>query len=330
MALLIHRSSLHLTWRKIFQQNFRDFGSLADFLQLTPSQRLEVLTDPNFPFNVPLRLAQKMEKGSLADPLVRQFIPLKSEVISTGGFIADPIGDCASKKSPKLLHKYKGRALLVCTGACAMHCRYCFRQHFDYEQEDKTFEEEINLIKLDSSIQEVILSGRDPLSLSDRILESLLEKLSAIPHIQRIRFHTRFIIGIPERVDEAFLSLLKAIPKQIIFVTHINHPREMDADVLQSIKNLKEIGIVLLNQSVLLKGVNDTFETLLELSEQLVNCGIMPYYLHQLDKVAGSAHFEVSEEIGKKLIQELNKSLPGYAVPKYVREVAGEPSKIPI
>lgn len=333
MTLQIHNAGIRHSqvpsaWRQVFQRNIRDWKVLADFLELSNEQRDQILTDSRFPLNIPLRLAKKMKKGSLEDPLLKQFLPMKSEAILQLGFGLDPVGDCQSRKSPQLLHKYAGRVLLVATGVCAMHCRYCFRQHFDYGSEDKSFDAELELIRKDESIHEVILSGGDPLALSDRALKSLLERISAIPHIKRIRFHTRFIVGIPERIDESFMSILEGIRPQIVFVLHINHPEEIDEDIIKSVKALLKAGVVVLNQSVLLKGVNDDLKTLSELCEKLVNSGVMPYYLHQLDKVAGAAHFEVSEEKGKMLIQELNKLLPGYAVPKYVREVTGEPGKL--
>lgn len=211
-----------------------------------------------------------------------------------------------------------------------MHCRYCFRQHFDYETEDKSFDKELSLIAADESIAEVILSGGDPLSLPDRILHSLLTRIAEIPHIKRIRFHTRFIIGIPERIDDAFLEMIKSVKKQFFFVIHINHGNELDEEILNRVRDLQNLGAVVLNQTVLLKGINDDVATLLTLCKGLVDHGILPYYLHQLDRVAGAAHFEVEEEKGKKLIQQLNEVLPGYAVPKYVREVTGEPAKVAI
>lgn len=231
------------------------------------------------------------------------------------------------RKEAKLLHKYKGRALLVCTSVCAMHCRYCFRQNFAYDTANKSFSQELALIREDPSLHEIILSGGDPLSLSDNRLQELFVELSSIPHITRIRFHTRFPIGIPERITHAFMALLQSLPQQIWFVLHINHYRELDEDIIRKIRELQKIGVVVLNQSVLLKGVNDNVETLKELCEQLVNHGVLPYYLHQLDRVQGAAHFEVDEKKGQQLIQALAAQLPGYAVPKYVREIPGEPNK---
>lgn len=319
-------SSSSSSWRSIQRESFTRVEALADFLQLNEEQRTHILFRPNFPFQVPLRLAQKMAKRTLDDPLVKQFLPLVQELDLHAGFVSDPVCDAAFQKENKLLQKYHGRVLLVCTSACAMHCRYCFRQNFDYSSA-KGFEEEFVIIEKDLSIQEVILSGGDPLSLSNETLESILNFLATCRHIRRIRFHTRFPIGIPERIDEDFLNLIASLPQQIYFVIHCNHFHELDEDIFQRLKMLQRLGCIVLNQAVLLKGVNDDAHVLRELAEQLVNRGILFYYLHQLDKVKGAAHFEVEEEKGHALIAEMAKHLPGYAVPKYVREIAGEPNK---
>lgn len=316
-------------WRLILKKNFTRVESLADFLELNEEQRAQLVLKPKFPLQVPLRLAEKMMKGTLEDPLVRQFLPTCQELDSRSDFMVDPVCDAAFREEGKLLHKYEGRVLLVCTSACAMHCRYCFRQNFDYETE-KLFEKELAWIEQDLSIHEVILSGGDPLSLSDEALGDLLERLSKFPHVRRIRLHTRFPIGIPERIDEDFLSLLLSLPQQVYVIIHCNHPRELDNEVLESLKALQRIGCVVMNQAVLLRGVNDDVHTLKQLCEQLANQGILSYYLHQLDRVQGAAHFEVTEGEGHVLMAEIAKQLPGYAVPKYVREVAGEPYKTPL
>jgi EF-P beta-lysylation protein EpmB len=317
-------------WKQVLRKNFVHWEKLSDFLELTPEQRTHIEPQPKFALNLPLRLAEKIRKGCLEDPILRQFLPTKEERINKLHFVADPVGDCAVRKKGKLLHKYSDRVLLLCTSACAMHCRYCFRQNFDYETGSNAFDQEIELIAADPALHEVILSGGDPLSLSNDALGRLLGKLAAIPHVKRIRFHSRFPIGIPERIDCAFLQLLNQSETQIWFVVHVNHPRELDEEVLSSLKRVQRQGVAVLNQSVLLKGVNDDFETLKELSQVLVNNGILPYYLHQLDPVFGSAHFEVEQEKGLSLIKELTTKLSGYAVPKYVKEIAGQPSKVEI
>lgn len=314
-------------WRRILRSNFTNWRELSTFLELNEQQQSEIAIRPDFPLNLPLRLAQKIAKGTLDDPILRQFLPTHAEAKVMPGFAADPVGDEHCQKTSKLLQKYTGRVLLVCTSACAMHCRYCFRQNFDYDVDQKGFAKELEQIGEDPTIREVILSGGDPLSLSDTMLEGLFQDLSTIPHLKRLRFHTRFPIGIPERIDQSFLSLLERVPLQIWFVIHANHPRELDVDVLSALQRLQKRGVTVLNQSVLLKGVNDSADVLVELSEKLVDHGILPYYLHQLDRVQGSGHFEVPEAEGHALIQEMQNRLSGYAVPKYVREVSGEPSK---
>ncbi len=307
-----------------------NWEKLADFLELSLEDRALIDSKPNFILNLPKRLAEKIEKGNLKDPLLLQFLPTLAEKVALSSYVNDPTEDNTFCKSSKLLQKYQNRALLICTSACAMHCRYCFRQNFDYDQQGTIFEKEIEIISEDSSIHEIILSGGDPLSLSNAILENLFQRLSNIPHISRIRLHTRFPIGIPERIEPAFLSILKTIPKQLWFIIHVNHARELDDDVLAALANLRKLGIVLMNQSVLLRGVNDNIVSLKELCEKLVDNGIVPYYLHQLDRVAGSSHFDVPIEKGKWLISELRKQLSGYAIPTYVAEISGEHSKTPL
>jgi EF-P beta-lysylation protein EpmB len=322
-------SSAPPRWRQIQRETFTHWEKLADFLQLDTAQRDQILRKSTFPLLLPKRLADKIAKGTLDDPILKQFLPVVDEQTTALGFVSDPVSDATFRKESKLLHKYQGRVLLVCTSVCAMHCRYCFRQNFSYEQEDKTFRKELELIKQDNSIHEVILSGGDPLSLSDTVLKELLSQIAAIPHVKRIRFHTRFPIGIPERIDDAFLALLQETlkSKQIWFVVHTNHPAELDNDIFDALKRVQRLGIPVLNQAVLLKGVNDDLNTLLTLCETLADQGIQPYYLHQLDRVASASHFEVEPEKGRALIRELTTRLSGYAVPRYVQEIAGEASK---
>ncbi|MDP1835257.1 MAG: KamA family radical SAM protein [Chlamydiales bacterium] len=315
-------------WREILRHNFTDWNALANFLELTDEQRQQIFSPRRFPLNLPRRLAEKIAKGTLDDPILRQFVPNKLEEVAQPGFGCDPVGDDSSMMTSKLLKKYQGRALLICTSACAMHCRYCFRQHFDYDVKDKLFHEELEAIRQDSSIHEVILSGGDPLSLSDNHLKHLVQDIADIPHVKRLRFHSRFPIGIPERVDEVFLSLFDSTRLSLWFVIHSNHASELDEDVLAALQRLKRRGFMLLNQAVLLRGVNDTADSLAALCEKLANNGVLPYYLHQLDRAKGVGHFEVSEEEGHALIKAVSARLSGYAVPKYVREVAGEANKI--
>lgn len=318
---------MQFDWRSILRTNLTNIDEVASFLELTADQRHLLAKRSDFVVNIPRRLAEKMTKGSLEDPLFRQFVPLDEERLASPLFICDPVGDAHFRKTPKLLHKYHGRALIVTTGACAMHCRYCFRQNYDYMTEKKSFQKELDSIRADNSIKEIILSGGDPLSLPDHRLQELLDGLALIPHIQRVRFHSRFPVGIPERITDSFLSMLQSYRFTYWFVCHVNHVRELDSDVLHAFKRLILAGIPVLNQSVLLKGVNDTVDAQVTLCETLVNHGIHPYYLHQLDRVQGTKHFEVEEEEGHRLIREMMKCLPGYAVPKYVKEICGEPNK---
>ncbi len=314
-------------WRHILRNNFTNLDKLVGFLEFTSEQRQQLLVDSKFGLNLPLRLAQKIVKGTFDDPILRQFVPTINESFVNPDFQLDPVDDQTFRKETKLLQKYAGRALLVCTSACAMHCRYCFRQNFTYDRQNRGFTKEIEMIRQDSSLNEIILSGGDPLSLDNEVLDDLLNGLENIPHVHRVRFHTRFPIGIPERIDEEFLTILKNRRVQLLFVIHVNHPHELDKDIFCSLKKLQTLGIPILNQSVLLKGVNDTIETQKQLSECLVNHGIMPYYLHQLDQVQGASHFKVEQSQGQNLIKELSTVLSGYAVPKYVKEIPGASSK---
>lgn len=317
-------------WSQILKTNFFHWDKLADFLCLSPEQKSAIEPKPRFRLNLPLRLASKMRKGDLSDPLLIQFLPTLKENENLESFVNDPVGDLSSCHTPKLLQKYEGRVLLICTNACAMHCRYCFRQNYPYETIESSFDQELKIIEANPSWQEVILSGGDPLSLSNETLKSLFHRLNNIPHVQRVRFHTRFPIGIPERIDNEFLNVLESLNKQVWFIIHSNHPAEFDQDVWSSLKAISKLGIPILNQSVLLRNVNDNIETMKSLCEQLVNHGITPYYLHQLDRVKGASHFEVPKEKGQWLIEELRKQLSGYAVPLYVSEIEGDPSKTPL
>ncbi|MEX1013461.1 MAG: KamA family radical SAM protein [Waddliaceae bacterium] len=319
-----------MKWQSILKSNFRDWKSLADFLQLNEEQTEKILKQSRFPLNLPRRLAEKIEKSTLDDPIFKQFVPMQNETVPSLKFVKEPVQDSQFCKSPKLLHKYEGRALILATSACAMHCRYCFRQNFPYESKVKGFEKEIEEVRSNPTITEIILSGGDPLSLSNRALDLLFNDLSSISHLKRIRFHTRFPIGIPERIDDGFLKILEATKLQVWFVLHINHVNELDDEIFSYLKELQKKGVVLLNQAVLLKGINDTIDAQKALCESLVNQGILPYYLHQLDRVEGASHFEVPEEEGTILIKELTKQLPGYGIPKYVREIPGKQSKTPL
>ncbi len=318
-------------WRAIQKENFHKLEDLMCFLELSPKKRAKLLNNPRFPLNLPRRLAAKIQKNTINDPIFRQFIALKEETSITKNFCSSPTEDEQFSKTPQLLQKYKGRVLLLVTSACAMHCRFCFRQNYPYDSSDKSYDKELAIIAKDPSILEIILSGGDPLSLSDAALQNLMTKIEAISHIKIVRFHTRFPIGIPERITENFLQIFRNSRLQFIFILHVNHPLELDEDVTASIKKIQILGIPTLTHTVLLKGVNDNLDTLLKLNTQLISHGILPYYLNQLDKIQGSAHFEVSKRKGKELCRLLRENLPGYAIPLYIEEIPfkGHKTSIP-
>jgi EF-P beta-lysylation protein EpmB len=284
-----------------------------------------------FPLRVPRGFVARMRKGDPHDPLLRQVLPLAEECLTAEGFGVDPVGDLAAMAVPGLLHKYKARVLLTVTGACAVHCRYCFRRHFPYTDANPAVDRwhaALEYIAGDASITEVILSGGDPLSLSDRRLAELARQLETIPHLRRLRLHTRLPIVLPERVNNELLDWLGDSKLKTVIVVHANHAQELDGPVRAALGTLKAAGAELLNQSVLLRGVNDSVDALADLSEALFEAGTLPYYLHMLDKVQGAAHFEVDETAARRLMQELQARLPGYLVPRLVREVPGGPGKL--
>ena len=284
----------------------------------------------NFPLRVPQNYINKMRYGDASDPLLRQVFPFIDEGIQVEGFVADPVGDSVAIKSPGMLQKYHGRALLVTTGACAIHCRYCFRRHFPYSESNplaSQWLQTLNALREDTSINEIILSGGDPLVLSDHKLANIVSEIENIKHIKRLRIHTRLPIVLPERVDSTLVSWLKNTRLQVIMVVHANHANEIDDEVANALELLHQVGCQLLNQAVLLKGVNDSAESLVMLSERLSEVNVMPYYLHLLDPVTGASHFDVPDQVGIKLINQIRKKLPGYLVPRLVREQQGEASK---
>jgi L-lysine 2,3-aminomutase len=286
-----------------------------------------------FPLRVPRAYAARMRKGDPTDPLLLQVLPAAAEIAATAGFSADPVGDLQAMPFPGVLHKYRGRVLLIATGACGIHCRYCFRRHFPYADANPAsgaWHQALDYIAKDTSITEVILSGGDPLVLADHRLADLAARLAAIPHLKRLRLHTRLPVVLPERIDAALLAWLGDSPLQKVMVIHANHPNEIGPDTQQAMRALRECGITVLNQSVLLRGINDDAAVLTALSESLFMAGVLPYYLHLLDKVQGAAHFEVSETTAVTLMAALQSHLPGYLVPRLVREIPGAPAKTPI
>lgn len=283
-----------------------------------------------FPLRVPRGFAARMAKGDAQDPLFLQVWAAPPEALDVAGFADDAVGDLKKVRPGGLIHKYQGRVLVMATGACAVHCRYCFRRHFPYGEQLASkdhWREALREIADDKSIDEVILSGGDPLSLPDEKLAEFAEALEFIPHVKRLRLHTRQPIVLPERVDDGLLRWLARGRLQKIMVLHANHANEIDEQVAAALKRLQLAGIALLNQSVLLRGVNDLADSLEKLSKRLFEVGVLPYYLHLLDRVRGTAHFEVDDEQARSLMRDLTARLPGYLLPRLVRESAGEPSK---
>jgi EF-P beta-lysylation protein EpmB len=285
-----------------------------------------------FGLRVPWSFVARMRPGDPADPLLRQVMPVAAELAEAPGFGPDPLAEGAAFKAPGLLQKYQGRALLIATGACAINCRYCFRREFPYSEQigNGALRQALEAISADPGIEEVILSGGDPLSLSDARLRALTELLAPIPHLRRLRVHTRLPVVLPARVDAGLLNWLRDLPWPVAIVLHANHGNEIDASVRAACASLRAAGAALLNQAVLLRGVNDSVAALSELSQRLFEAGVLPYYLHLLDRVRGTAHFEVPEATAQQLVGALAATLSGYLVPRLVREVPGAAAKITV
>lgn len=321
-------------WQSELAAAITDPGQLLKMLDL-PAKALGISTKNNqsFPLRVPRGFVARMRPGDPNDPLLRQVWPALAEEQQAPEFTTDPVGDQCAMHSPGVLQKYHGRSLIITTPACAIHCRYCFRRHFPYQQShasQQQWQSVVTSCKQDPSIQEVILSGGDPLTMSNSKLAALLEQLTNLASVRRIRIHSRVPIVLPSRVDAGLIEALQRCSKPIVFVVHVNHPNEIDAEVRSAMHTLKSEGITLLNQSVLLKGVNDDVQCLIQLSEQLFEAGILPYYLHLLDRVAGAMHFDIAHAQAQIIEQRLRDSLPGYLVPRLVREIAGARSKVPL
>ncbi len=317
-------------WQKELAEGFSNIQDLCDYLQLSFDDDI-FLTTMEFPLRVPREFADRMEKGDVNDPLLKQILPITDENIIFPNFEKDPVGDLNAMSETGVIHKYQGRALFIITGSCAINCRYCFRKNFpyaDFQLGTKKITQAIQYIKNNRDISEVILSGGDPLLLSDKKLFSIIHQLEEIDHITRIRIHSRIPIVLPNRITIDFCNTLSSIVKSIVIVVHSNHQNELNSAVRLACKRIKDVGIPLLNQSVLLKNINDNAEQLCELSERLFDFGIMPYYLHLLDKATGTGHFEVNQNKAILLMDEVKKQLPGYLVPKLVREQAGAANKI--
>ena len=323
------------SWQRELAAATRSPSDLLAQLRLTRTDFPEAISDSDlrFPLLVPQSYIQRMNSGEPCDPLLRQVLPVDDETHDAAGFILDAVGDEAARTAPGLLQKYQGRALLVTTGSCAIHCRYCFRREYPYQQEPRRLEhwdDAIDKLSQDTSISEVILSGGDPLMLPDARLEQLVSRVDAMSHIRRIRFHTRLPIVLPSRITQDFRSLCDSLNSQPIMVVHANHANEIASDCRDTLRKLVRWGMPVLNQSVLLRGINDTAEAQISLSRALIDIGVMPYYLHQLDRVKGTAHFEVPLETARHIIQQMRTQLPGYAIPQLVQEIPGELSKTPL
>ncbi len=318
-------------WQQSWRDAVRDPRELLRLLDLTDlAASLSDAAAAQFPLRVPRGFVAKMRRGDPRDPLLRQVLPVIDEERIVAGFALDAVGDDDARGATGVIHKYEGRALLVATGSCAVHCRYCFRRHFPYAEETaaaRHWHAALDYLRADAGIEEVLLSGGDPLSLSTAKLTEFTDALAGIHHVRRLRIHTRLPVVLPERVDAELLAWLRKLPQQVVIVIHANHANEFDAEVDAALDALRAAGATLLNQSVLLRGVNDNADDLAALSLRLFDAGVLPYYLHQLDRVSGAAHFEVDDDAARSLHAALMARLPGYLVPRLVREVAGEPNK---
>ncbi len=321
-------------WRQALKLAWMKPAELLDHLQLEACL-LDGIDQGQreFPLLAPAAFVGQIEKGNPFDPLFLQIFPQAVEKMQQKDLLQDPVGDLASKVSPALIHKYKGRALVITTGACAIHCRYCFRRHFPYSKasENRTnWQQSVNYIKQNPGISEVILSGGDPLMLSTKQLFELSHSLASLKQIKTLRIHSRIVTTLPERVNSEFLDWASQQPFRLVIVHHINHANEIGAQAKSAIRALTPYFQQQLNQAVLLKNVNDNFSVLFNLSEALFANNILPYYLHQMDPVASAGHFTCSDKSANKLMTKLRQNLPGYLVPKLVREIAGEESKTPV
>lgn len=320
-------------WRQLWREAVTDPRELLQLLDLDHLDARLPVGDAGFALRVPRGFVARMRRGDPADPLLLQVLPQLAELDTAAGFGPDAVGDLAARAAHGVLHKYQGRALLIASGSCAINCRYCFRRHFPYGEEIAAaaqWREALDYLRAEPGIEELILSGGDPLALSTTKLAELGDGLAGIGHVRRLRIHTRLPVVLPERVDAAFCAWLRSLPLQKVVVLHANHGNELDAGVAVACARLREAGATLLNQSVLLRGVNDDADVLAELSGRLFDCGVLPYYLHQLDRVQGAAHFEVDDTRAQALVESLRARLPGYLLPRLVREVAGGSAKQPL
>ena len=316
-------------WQKKLAEGFSSATALLSFLDL-PIDLASDEAEHQFKTRVPRGFAARMQPGNRYDPLLLQVLAAGKELIFHEGFDADPLAEAASNPLKGLIHKYQGRVLLTVTGACAVNCRYCFRRHFPYQNNNPGrlgWQPVLDYISQDPNIHEVILSGGDPLLATESILTPLLTELAMIPHLQTLRIHTRIPVVLPERINAPFIELLTGNRLNKVVVLHSNHPQELHAEVSLACSALRQAGCHLLNQSVLLAGINDKPQILVALSEKLFSMGVLPYYLHLLDRVQGAAHFDVPLNRALDIFQALQANLPGYLVPRLVREEPGKKNK---
>jgi EF-P beta-lysylation protein EpmB len=329
----IHSPEHRPAWQTLLQASVKSSDELLRLLEIDPATLNIRPLASDFPLRVPPGFVDRMVRGDSNDPLLRQVLPVLEESREAAGYGCDPLDEHASMATPGLLHKYHGRALLTLTGSCAINCRYCFRRHFPYSEANPTTNNRaraLAYLRQHPDITEIILSGGDPLMLPDSRLRPLAMQLADIPQLQTLRIHTRLPIVLPERIDDDLLSWVRDVPLQVVMVVHCNHPNEIDPAVQQAMQRLAQAGVTLLNQSVLLRDVNDDAATLVRLSRALFSAGVLPYYLHQLDRVQGATHFEVDTATACNLARELSAALPGYLVPRLVRELPGSPCKMPL
>ncbi len=323
------------SWQQILAGSITSPAALLNRLRL-PEEAWLVGAEAGherFPIRVPEPFLARMRPGDPDDPLLRQVLPRIEEATDKAGYVRDPLEENSAIQTTGLIRKYRTRALLMVTGQCAINCRYCFRRHFPYSEQRLSPEDRQTVLATlhrSPEINEVIFSGGDPLAVNDRLLSQWARDIAGVPHVRRIRLHTRLPIVIPQRVCDALLKWLTGTPLQIVIVVHVNHPAELDATTRRALSLLKSAGATLLNQSVILRGVNDDVQVLTELSETLFSAGVLPYYLHAFDPVAGAHHFDVSDDEARKLVREMLETLPGFLVPRLVREVPGRASKTPI
>ena len=317
-------------WQTVLARAIRDPIELCRRLGLPAELAAEAArSTAGFGVLVPQPFLARIRPGNPDDPLLAQVLPRSAEMAPAPQFVPDPLHEAGTVRTPGLLGKYKGRFLIVASGVCAVHCRFCFRRHFPYVQalSRQAWPGVLQQIAAEPSIEEVILSGGDPLTAHDRRLAEIARQLAEIPHLRRLRVHTRLPIVIPQRVNDDLLAWLRGTRLTTFLVVHCNHPAEIDADVAAAFGRLVDAGVPVLNQAVLMRGINDDLDVLADLFGRLVDLRVMPYYLHQIDRVAGAAHFEVPEERGRELIRQLRARLPGYAVPRYVRDMPGATHK---